>query len=226
MIQAIFFDLYETLITEWEDGKKRTSYSVDTLGLDRHTYKKEWTARRDKRMDGSYLDHRMVLKEILKAAGRLIDETIIEDIHQKRIQAKSIPFQKIDEEILITLQILKQRKIKLGLISNCAPEEVYSWNNCLLADIFDDVVFSYEVKQRKPQPDIYYTACGHLKVAPNECIFIGDGGSNELQGASDVGMKAYHATWYQPPFISEKMTGFPKLESPTQILQLIASMES
>lgn len=81
--------------------------------------------------------------------------------------------------------------------------------------------FSYKIKQAKPHSEIYLTACDHLKVSPKNSIFVGDGGSNELQGAAAVGMKAYQATWFQPSFISEKIFGFPKLQKPMQVVDLV-----
>jgi putative hydrolase of the HAD superfamily len=111
--------------------------------------------------------------------------------------------------------------IKLGLISNCAPEEVVGWPQSPLADLFDDIIFSFEVKYAKPNPEIYLTACENLMVSPKDSIFIGDGGSNELQGAADVGMNPYHATWFQTTSISEKISGFPKLHNPMDVLILV-----
>ncbi len=42
----------------------------------------------------------------------------------------------------------------------------------------------------KPNPGIYRLACERLRVEPSDCLFIGDGGSGELTGATNVGMDA------------------------------------
>ena len=42
----------------------------------------------------------------------------------------------------------------------------------------------------KPNPGIYRLACERLGVEPSDCLFIGDGGSGELTGATNVGMDA------------------------------------
>jgi HAD superfamily hydrolase (TIGR01549 family) len=225
LVHAVFFDLFETLITEWENNQKKATYTVKGLGLDEHTYKKEWSIRRDRRMDGTFPDHQSVLRDILISQGRPINDDIIEKIHQQRVNTKLVPFMEIDNEIIQMLQTLKEMKVKIGLISNCTVEEVVGWEKSILADLFDDVVFSYAVKQSKPNSEIYLTACNNLKVSPENSLFIGDGGSNELQGASQVGMKAYHAIWFQPSYISEKITGFPKLEKPMQIVDFLVATE-
>lgn len=43
---------------------------------------------------------------------------------------------------------------------------------------------------RKPDPRIYHLACSRLEVLPQQCLYVGDGGSQELTGASRVGMHA------------------------------------
>ena len=221
MVQAVFFDLYETLITEWKNNEKKVTYSVKELGLDDNIYKKEWSVRRDRRMDGAFPDHQSVLRDILISLGKPIEESVIKEIHQQRVNSKLFPFEEIDSKIILMLQTLKEMKVKLGLISNCTAEEVLGWEKSILANLFDDVVFSYKVKKSKPNSEIYLTACDNLNISPENSLFIGDGGSNELQGASKVGMKAYHATWFQPSYISERISGYPKLAKPMQVIDLI-----
>ena len=35
-----------------------------------------------------------------------------------------------------------------------------------------------------------------LSVSPEECFYIGDGGSHELEAAKELGLYAYQAVWY------------------------------
>lgn len=221
MVQAVFFDLFETLITEWEGNQKKATYSVKELGLDEAFYKREWSLRRDRRMNGSFTDHQSALRDILKSNSMPINEDVIDMIHKQRVHVKSVPFENINQDILTTLNKLREMKIKIGLISNCAPEEVEAWNTSPLVKLVDDVVFSYQVKQSKPYAEIYLTACGNLKVSPQDCIFIGDGGSNELQGAKDVGMKSFQATWFYP---GEQIEGFPRLHNPLDVLNVVREL--
>lgn len=48
----------------------------------------------------------------------------------------------------------------------------------------------------KPEPAIYHLACEHLQVSPTETLFVGDGGSDEFQGAAAVSMQPIQAKWY------------------------------
>ena len=80
--------------------------------------------------------------------------------------------------------------IRTGLISNCLGDTSYLWPSTPFASLFDASILSFEVGMVKPDPGIYRLACERLGVEPSECLFIGDGGSGELTGATDVGMDA------------------------------------
>jgi FMN phosphatase YigB (HAD superfamily) len=77
---------------------------------------------------------------------------------------------------------------RLALISNADTMEVAAWNDCPLAGLFDAEVFSCMVGCAKPEPAIYEKCLQLLGLSAAECLFVGDGGSNELVGARDVGM--------------------------------------
>ncbi|MCJ8006432.1 HAD family hydrolase [Lederbergia wuyishanensis] len=222
MVKAVFFDLYETLITEWENEKKKADFNPSRLlGMEQDIFKREWGKRKDKRMDGTFKDAKSCLVDMFCELETSFNMDDINKVIEKRIQAKAILFQSIDEKILDTIIQIKAMDIQVGLISNCAPEEVLEWENSSLANLFDTVIFSYRVKCAKPDKEIYDIACKNLNVLPEHSLFIGDGGSDELNGAAQAGLMAYHATWFQPPFINEKITGFPKLKKPSDILTIL-----
>jgi len=87
-----------------------------------------------------------------------------------------------------TLSHLKSRGLKTGLISDCSIETTIAWGNTPFASLFDVTVFSCSVGIRKPDPRIYQIATEQLGVKPQSCLYIGDGSSHELTGASKVGM--------------------------------------
>lgn len=97
--------------------------------------------------------------------------------------------QNVSADILEVLKTLKSQGIKLGLISNADVIDCKYWQQSPLAPLFDDVIFSCDVGILKPDREIYEQALARLKVKPEECMFVGDGGSSELQGAKAVGMR-------------------------------------
>jgi putative hydrolase of the HAD superfamily len=94
------------------------------------------------------------------------------------------------QDAVATLQAIKERGLQLGLISDCTVEVPGLWLETPFAPLIDVPVFSCEAGTKKPDPQIYAMACDQLACAPDECIYIADGFSQELKGASTVGMRA------------------------------------
>ena len=93
---------------------------------------------------------------------------------------------------------------------------------------FDAVCLSYEVGMKKPDEKIYLRCMSDLAVEPEECLYVGDGGSNELEGANKLGVRALQAIWYMPDENSdeylERVSGkdkFAKLKEPLEVLDYI-----
>ncbi|MDE5932180.1 MAG: HAD-IA family hydrolase, partial [Lachnospiraceae bacterium] len=97
--------------------------------------------------------------------------------------------QNVSDEITDVLETLKGKGMKIGLISNADRIDCRYWKESKLSPFFDDAVFSCDVGLLKPDRHIYELAMQRLGVSPEICLFVGDGGSNELQGAKSVGMK-------------------------------------
>ena len=88
-----------------------------------------------------------------------------------------------------TLEHLKRWGYPLGLISDCASEVPLLWSTTPFARLIAVPIFSCAVGIKKPQPQIYHLACEQLGVAPERCLYIGDGSSEELSGERQVGMR-------------------------------------
>lgn len=222
MVKAVFFDLFETLITEFANGKRVSKRSYDymnRLGLSEAEFKREWSIRFEQRMNGHFPNYHAVIRDILDSRSLPYHQEHVEFLYQSRVSEKKIPFNTISNEICRMLDLLRERGLKVGLISNCSEEEVISFGQSGLAPYFDDVIFSYEVGVAKPNPEIYRLACDRLCVTPQESLFIGDGGSDELRGASNAGLRPYHAYWYNTFIESEH----EKIHQPLQVLDLIES---
>lgn len=144
-------------------------------------------------------------------------------ITDKRIKTKSECFKYVNPDIFQLLSDLKTRGLQIAIISNCSAEEVKGIRESKLYQYFDRVILSYEVNMQKPDSCIYIKTADLLGVTLNECIFVGDGGSNELEGAKRVGMKAIQAKWYtnQHPNKRDSIAGFLVAEEPLDLLQYI-----
>jgi FMN phosphatase YigB (HAD superfamily) len=89
--------------------------------------------------------------------------------------------------IVSTLQSLSKRGFKLGLLSNCDEREIREWSNSPLEQYFNAVCFSCDIGHTKPYPMTYATILEKLETTAEKSVYMGDGGSSELEGAKKAG---------------------------------------
>lgn len=79
---------------------------------------------------------------------------------------------------------------RLGIISNGNTEQ-QTKKLCQtgIAERFDIVIVSEDVKVFKPNPDIFLRACRRAGVEARQCNYVGDSLQNDALGAEVVGMK-------------------------------------
>lgn len=90
----------------------------------------------------------------------------------------------------MTLRALKERGFVIGLISDCSSEVPAMWNESPFAALIDAPLFSATEGIKKPDTAIFLRVCERLQVKPSACLYVGDGGSDELVGATAAGMHA------------------------------------
>jgi putative hydrolase of the HAD superfamily len=106
-----------------------------------------------------------------------------------RLRADAVP----------VLRAVQARGLRTGLVSDCTHELPGYLPDLPVAALLDTCVYSIEVGVCKPDPWMYLTACARLGVEPDECLYVGDGGSQELSGAEAVGMTAVRLTAWDLP---------------------------
>jgi putative hydrolase of the HAD superfamily len=91
-------------------------------------------------------------------------------------------------ETLSALTQLKDRKLKLGVISNSDGRVDALLNNLNLTGYFDVVLDSKVVGCEKPDPRIFKLALDKTKTAPAEAVYVGDMYAIDILGARRAGM--------------------------------------
>lgn len=125
------------------------------------------------------------------------------------------------EDVLEVLSRLKSQGLKIGLVSNCTPDAPAIWPDTPLARLFDVTVFSSLAGILKPDPRIYLLVTERLGVQPEDCLYVGDGGSQELTGADKVDMTpVLIRVTGENSVVREKWDG-PIVSSMTEILALV-----
>ena len=93
-------------------------------------------------------------------------------------------------EVAETLHTLKQRGIKLGIVTNTfnPPAEKNEWFKTIGIDgIWDSYADSCELGVIKPEPGIYMAALKPIGVEPENAIFVGHA-QVEIDGAKRLGL--------------------------------------
>ena len=222
--KAVIFDLFETLITEWGHEKYTKRKMCEDLGVDKDRFDVFWKEKEEERYLGK-IDFEGSILYAGSKLGKEIDSDVLTYVLNRRIAAKATCFEQIDPEVLHMLEEIKKLGLRMAIVSNCSSEEVRVIRDSELYRYFDEVVLSYEVHMKKPDRSIYEETARRLGIEHDECIFVGDGGSNELQGARNVGMRAVQAKWYtnRLPQKRETIGNFPVAEEPLEVVNFAKS---
>lgn len=222
MVTAVIFDMYETLITLFESPVYFGTQIAGDIGIDVKKFRTLWDATEQERSIGKW-----TLEEVLEMImwkNQCYSEELLRKVVEKRVSAKRECFRHLHPDIIPMLSKLKERNIKIGLISNCFSEEAMVIRESVLFPYFDAVYLSYEQGIQKPNEEIFKRCMDELKVTPEECIYVGDGGSYELETAEKIGMKALQAIWYLKPGTTQPTgpkSGFIHLNRPLEVLKYL-----
>jgi len=94
------------------------------------------------------------------------------------------------QDVVPTIERLKARGLKVGVISNWDRRLEILLEGLGLASALDAVVSSAAVGLRKPDPRIFELACRRLGVEPGQAVHVGDHHYADIIGARSVGMTA------------------------------------
>jgi putative hydrolase of the HAD superfamily len=139
------------------------------------------------RTTGVHPTHKASIEYICQKLGVRVSKAQIEHAGKVRLDYTTRSIKPRQDSIEV-LTRLKSEGYKTGLISDCSGEIPMVWNNTPFAPLFDATVFSCQAGIKKPDPRIYHKATTQLGVEPQNCMYIGDGSSQELTGAIRVGM--------------------------------------
>ena len=106
----------------------------------------------------------------------------------------------LEADTLGTLRALKERGLKLGVVSN-----TYQRGQVLRDQLghtgalpyIDVTVFSSEMGLRKPHPSLFQAPLVDLGVDARDAVFVGDSPAVDIRGAQAVGMRAVLTRQYR-----------------------------
>lgn len=219
MIKAVVFDMFETLVTHYESPLYMGKQICEDIGISEEKFREIWdTTEEEKTLGKKSLEE--VIDEILRVNDRYSTD-LFEKIVNKRKNSKIEMFEHLHAEIIPLLTEIKRKNIKIGLITNCYFEERDAIVNSKLYNYFDAVCMSCELGLAKPDVKIFEKCADDLQVRFDECIYVGDGGSYELETARSLGMHPIQAAWYIKEgvnHLSKRKLDFLQADSPMDVL--------
>jgi putative hydrolase of the HAD superfamily len=127
------------------------------------------------------------------------------------------------------LDLLRERGLKLGLVSNAIdPPELLHRDLADLGvgDRLDVAVFSSEIGRRKPDPTIFRYALDRLGVEPERALMVGDKVAVDVAGAAALGMRTCQALWFVADEVEEPepdFRAFTQMDVMTAVRRLAVS---
>ncbi len=203
-IKGLIFDCYGTLI------------DIDTDEDDYYTYDavSKWLKYKGVQIDPDILrsEYSSRIQDKMEASGEQYPEVRVEEIFAEICNENTIwksdtislgietsmvfrsaslrrlrPFQE-------SLEILKRYSdIPMCLVSN--GQRVFSEKELRFLgvyDFFDHVIFSSDVRYKKPDHRIFKIALEHMMLKPEEVLSVGDTVENDIIAPQEIGMEAMH----------------------------------
>lgn len=188
--KAVVFDLFGTLVDMLllPEYESTLLAMAGVLGASPKDFARLWFETANERQTGVFPNVRTNVEHICRALGvPPADDRTSEAVKVRwRYTRRSLTPR---PDAVETLTQLKQRGYSVGLISDCSPEVPLLWQETPFVPLIDAAIFSCVVGLKKPDSRIYRLACQKLEVIPENCLYVGDGASRELTGASQVGMR-------------------------------------
>ncbi len=189
--EGVVFDLFGTLVDIFTREQAITWYGRQAalLGVETEAFMEAWIASWEDRAVGRLATTEACIRHVAGVLGIEPDEAAVSKLVRLRREGTRIALRP-RPDALPTLRRLRGAGLKVGLISDASISDVEVWRGSALEPEVDVPVFSCLEGIKKPDPAIYRLACRRMGVEPEQCLFVGDGGSRELSGAEAVGMTA------------------------------------
>lgn len=190
-IRAVAFDFFGTLTPAITAATRQPH--IDrigaVLGCDGAAVRAQFRASFAERVTGSLGDLPSTMRVVADGLSVAATDEQIAEITRIRYDGQVATYSfRADAEA--TLRGLHGRGVRTAVVSDCSVELPTSWQTLPVAPQIDATVFSCVESMAKPDPRMFALAAQRLGVRPDEMLYVGDGGGNELPGAATAGMRA------------------------------------
>ena len=190
--RAVVFDFFGTLTCSVQRGPQHADIAR-TLGCDPEIVRSVLDRTFHSRARGTFGSAEATLRWVTEQAGGRPRNAQLRAALTARVDALRADT-RLRPDAVSALTAIRHRGLRTAVVSDCTHELPAFLPGLPIAPLLDARVYSVELGVCKPDPAIYLAACAQLGVTPEECVYIGDGGSHELSGAAAIGMTAVRLT--------------------------------
>ncbi|HEX2228574.1 MAG TPA: HAD-IA family hydrolase [Candidatus Binatia bacterium] len=128
-----------------------------------------------------------VVQQVFSPFGPFAEfDSYFEELFAYFAQAGSwVPYPEVRE----TLSALRERGVRLAVVSNFDSRLIAILEGLDLASLFDRIFVSSSVGYAKPDPRIFEFVLNAQRLAPEKVLHVGDSVSNDIVGATAAGIK-------------------------------------
>lgn len=190
-MRGVLFDFFGTLTDPAAERRRRDVYDATAavLGVPAEVFWQAVTSSFTDRATGVLGGTSDTLREMARRCGVDPAPEVLAEATATRHAGAGL-LQAPRAGAVEVLRTVRRQGFRIALLSDCSSELCETWAGTPYAPLIDATVFSWVVGYRKPDPRGYRTAAKALGLAPDQCWFVGDGGSRELVGAAAVGMRS------------------------------------
>ena len=190
---AIIFDLFHTLVSLKFDGTSGRNTN-EILGIPEDDWNKLLWESSEDRLRHNHQNDISIIRKLAHQYDPSISETKIEEAAHERAARFRECLTTPPTPRLNVIRHLHEKGHKMILLSNADVMEKRGWNESPLAPFFMNALFSCDIGYIKPEVEAFQTALELSMPDADNVFFVGDGGSNELQGAKACGFTTVMTT--------------------------------
>lgn len=186
MVKGVFFDFWGTLVENGTYSPLKQSFGILRVRMPFGEFAEQFERVL---MTEKYEDQATAFTKVCEAFNvspiPIVIEKLIGVWNKNRLLATIYP------DTIETLKALKEKKIKVALISNAPADNVEQvLERFGMKEFFDGIFISYEQGKLKTE-GLFDVALKKLKLKKEDVISVGDSIETDIKGAESAGIKGY-----------------------------------
>lgn len=189
--RGVVFDLFGTL-TDASVERRRTAFlheQAALVGADPDRYERAARASFHERVRGRFPDVRTTVEWLASVSGALPADRQVTAAVDLRLEHE-LELLRARSSAVFVMERLAEANVPMTVLSDTGPETGAVWHRTSFSSFVGDPILSCHVRMTKPDARLYAMATDRLGVASDQCLYVGDGGSGELTGATQAGLHA------------------------------------